>query len=152
MRLLVVSVIAVFAGFLLQQSLRPTVEQLEFDATAAWNAGDAKLAELLARRVLARDTQSDRAFDVLTQVAMHEARPELQIAVAQAQRRPGTSAAAGLIQAGHLAFSYNMIRLAELYWSQALTDSVLALQAHQRLTTVFGLRLDPETMQQRLVA
>lgn len=151
MKIIVVSVVAAVVGFCVQFWMRPTVADLEFEATLAWNSGNTQRAEEVSRKVLARDVQSERAGAVLGQIAIHSNRPALQIALAEIEQ-PGVNPGAQLAHLGTVAMSVSLLRPAEEFLLQSLAMDSGNPRLHRRLVTLAGLRLDADTMKERLLA
>ncbi len=151
MNRLVMSILALALGYAGRHWPRPAVAELEFEATSAWNNGQVDLAERLARRALSREPTATRAKDVLTQISYHRNLPELRLAVALAPDEQPHAAADRFMKAGSVALSLNLARLADGYWKTGLTQDNRASSLHHRRSTLAGARLDPYSMQQRLL-
>lgn len=149
---MILSVCALIAGGVLQHVLQATPQQLEIQASTAWNQGDVQSAESLARRALFEAPESIRACDVLIQVALHDGRPDLQAAATAARSKGLGRELDGLLAAGDVAVGSNLLRLAELYWTEGLRQNSADVRLHQRLTAIAGMRLDLASMQARLLA
>lgn len=149
---MIVSICALLGGWALQQFLQPTPQQLEVQASAAWNAGDVQSAEMFARRALFQMPESTRACDVLIQVARHDGRPDLQAAATQARSLAMGRELDGQLAAGDIAISNNLLRLAQHYWEAGLLMKPDDIRLHQRLTALAGMQLDFQSMQDRLLA
>ena len=135
----------------MQHFIQPTPQQLEIQASTAWNDGDVQSAETLARRTLYQLPQSTRACDVLIQVARHDARPDLEAAATEARSKALGRDLDGLLAAGDVAVTHNLLRLAEHYWEEGLQLNSVDLRLHKRLTAIAGMRLDLPSMQNRLL-
>lgn len=151
-RIGVYSILAVLFGYGLQWLWRPTVQEVELQATQAWNAGDIETAEQRARQALGRSSDASRAREILTQLAVSLDRPALHMALTETAGG-GDSSTSSLVAVGDVALSYHLLRLAEEYWTAALREGSLSQkdQAHRQLTVAAGIRLDADAMQQRLL-
>lgn len=131
--------------------VQPTSQQLELEASVAWNTGDVESAERLSRRALYRNPNSLRACDVLIQVAHHNQRPELQAAATEMKWAALNRSIYGMLAAGDSALKNNILRIAEHYWNKGLRLNPSDTRFHQRLTTLAGMQLNVTVMQDRLL-
>jgi len=133
-------------GVLTGISFRSSTEALEFQVTQMWNQGNVEESERLARRILGRNNDSQRAYEVLKQVASHDGKPLTKVAILMT--RPGSSEQlyGRFIQAGDLALQYNYAKVAEDAWNQALKLDQNGVLAHNRLVSITALRLDSEKL------
>lgn len=151
MKTAIVTLLSIVIGYGAQRWLRPTVADVELEATAAWNSGDAASAERLARNALARDPESDQACRILEQVAFHSGRPELQVAIAAVQSKKALSEGDRLAEIGNVAMSQNLLRVAQHYWSEGLLVEPANLRLHHGMVTLAALQLSPDRMGERLL-
>lgn len=149
-RLFIASVAAIGIGAALQAWTRPSVEDLEVEATIAWNKGDEETAEHLARAILARDPQSQHAQEVMQQLAFHTPRPALVIAL-EALRTSESDVVSRSLRIGDAAMSQNMLRVAESFWQEGLKSDPSHEGLRARLITLAGIRLDPQGMLHQLL-
>lgn len=145
------SIIAIVCGYVLQTWLRPSVEELTIQATLAWNAGEIRQAEKLARSALARSGDGSSARDVLIQVAAHDANPMLHVAVLLSVPEDSSTGPQSRYEAGEVAFRAGYAAVAERCWrdSQRLLPGFAA--AHDRLIMLAGIRLDPASLSKILM-
>jgi tetratricopeptide (TPR) repeat protein len=135
-----------FCGILAGFAFRPSTKTLETIATEAWNRGNAPESEHLARRILARNDQSDRAYEILNQVASHDGKPLMKVAILLTRADDSNQAYGRCIQAGDLALRYHYAAVAEDSWNRALQLDSQRELASQRLISLAALRLDSEKL------
>jgi tetratricopeptide (TPR) repeat protein len=152
MKRLVASLFAILLGYLAQCSTRPTVAELQYEATAAWNSGRIDLAEEFSRRAMAKEPAAVRAQEVLTQIAVELNQPELRLALSLAPTGAPREPAQRFLEIGSVALSLNLARVANDFWMTGLTHNRRSMSLHHRLLTLAGARLDPHGMKQRLQA
>lgn len=136
------SLCGIVAGF----SLRASSGDLEIEATKAWNQGNASKSEHLARRILARNDQSDRAYEILNQVASHDGKPLMKVAILLTRADQTHQTYDRYIQAGDLALQHHYAAVAEDAWNRALRFDQKRKIARQRLISISALRLDSENL------
>ena len=149
-RLILASFAAAGLGVVIQTLTRASVGDLETQATLAWNAGDTDAAEILARRALVRDPQSQRAQEVLQQLTLHSPQPALVVAL-EVLRTDEQSPVDQALRNGETALGQDLLRVAEAFWEEGLERDPNQAVLRARLVTLAGIRLDPQTMLTQLL-
>lgn len=144
MRRSLLVIAALLGGVFLRLGTRPSVEEIEFEATQAWNVGDVPRAESLARQALGRSRTSERARLVLSQVAAHDARPLLNVSLLLDIPAELPQAAESRFRAGDIAFQNDYASLAERAWKDVIELDPHHPQTFDRLTALAGIRMDRE--------
>lgn len=150
MKLLLVSAVCLGLGVALHRAQRPTAEELELQATLAWNENRYDDAERLARRALGRKPLSSRAREVLIQVSHAENRPEIPLALTLGDLQH-TDASEGVYrELGQMAMARDLLRVADDFIAAGVRKFPRNRGFHHQYVALSGLRLDAEEMQQRL--
>jgi tetratricopeptide (TPR) repeat protein len=137
-------------GFGAHRLQRTSLSDLERQATEAWNRRDLAAAEALSRQALGRDDQAPRAREVLQQVGVVLRRPEIPLAFAMEARRNPQRLDSALSDAGRLALSNNLFRLADESFHEAVQRLPSSTSLQRQYVALSGLRLEAEVMQNRL--
>ncbi|MEO2028869.1 MAG: hypothetical protein ABGZ23_23585 [Fuerstiella sp.] len=143
---LILAVVFCAAGVGLRMAVRPSPEDLAEQAGIAWNDGDVGRAEDLARSALGRSPGIKLARDVLIQVAAHDGRPLLEVAVLLDTNVEFGSAAHSQFRAGEVAYAHNYAAVAERAWRQAIAADPRNGPAYDRLIGLASVRLHHEQL------
>ena len=145
------SVLFMIAGFVLQTFNRATVQDLEYEASVAWNETNLAVAEQMAREALGRDQNSVRAKEILSKLAEPLRRPEIELALTLGDQNRKELAEKQLAEAGRIALSRSLFRVANEFFSEGVRRSPKNSLLQQQYATLPGLQLDAEEMQTRLI-
>lgn len=151
MKTVFLSLMFLIAGFVLQTFNRPTVEDLEYEASVAWNETDLVRAEQLARQALGRNPDSDRAKEILSKLAEPLRRPEIELALALGNQNREELSETQLAQAGRIALSGSLFRVANQLFSDGVHRYPRSALLQRQYASLPGLQLDAEEMQTRLI-
>jgi hypothetical protein len=151
MKIVFVSLLFMFAGFVFQAFERPTVEDLEYEASVAWNETNLVVAEQLARQALGRNPDSVRAKEILSKLAEPLQRPEIELALTLGEQNRTELKEKQLADAGRIALSRSLFRVADEFFSEGVRQSPKNALLQQQYATLPGLQLDAEKMQTRLI-
>lgn len=151
MKTVLLSLIFLVAGFLLQTFNRPTVEDLEYEASVAWNETNLAVAEQKAREALGRNPDSVRAREILSKLAEPLRRPEIELALTLGNQNRRELSEKQLAEAGRIALSRSLFRVANELFSEGVQRSPKNALLQQQYATLPGLQLDAEEMQTRLI-
>jgi tetratricopeptide (TPR) repeat protein len=151
MKSLLLSIIFLIAGFMLQTFNRPTVEDLEYKASVAWNETNLAVAEETARQALGRNPDSVRAKEILSKLAEPLRRPEIELALTLGDQNRTELKEKQLADAGRIALSRSLFRVANELFSEGVRRSPKNALLQQQYATLPGLQLDAEEMQTRLI-
>lgn len=150
MKLFLLSAACLGIGFVAHLMQRPSISDLEQQATVAWNEGRLEAAEGLARAALGRKSDSVRAREVLLQLSHAQLRPEIPLTLALADYASGKSQERTLAELGRMALSCNLFRLADGYFAEGVDRFPKNGAIQRQYVAISGLRLDAEEMQRRL--
>ena len=151
MKIVLLSLLFMIAGFVLQTFNRPPVEDLEYEASVAWNETNLARAEQLARQALGRNSDSVRAKEILSKLAEPLRRPEIELALALGNQDRKDLKETQLAQAGRIALSGSLFRVANELFAEGVRRSPKNSLLQQQYATLPGLQLDAEEMQTRLI-
>ena len=145
------SLLFLMAGFAMQTFNRPAVEDLEYEASVAWNETNLAVAEQTAREALGRNPDSVRAKEILSKLAEPLQRPEIELALTLGNRDRKELTEKQLAEAGRIAMSRRLFRVANELFSEGVRRSPKNASLQQQYSTLPGLQLDAEEMQTRLI-
>lgn len=151
MKTVILSLLFMTAGFMLQTFNRPTVEDLEYEASVAWNDTNLAVAEQTAREALGRNPESARAKEILSKLAEPLRRPEIELALTLGDQNRKELTEKQLADAGRIALSRSLFRVANELFSEGVRRSPKNALLQQQYATLPGLQLDAEEMQTRLI-
>jgi tetratricopeptide (TPR) repeat protein len=151
MKTVILSLLFMIAGFMLQTLNRPTVEDLEYEASVAWNETNLAVAEQSAREALGRNPDSVRAKEILSKLAEPLQRPEIELALTLGDQSRKELTEKQLADAGRIALSRSLFRVANELFSEGVRRSPKNALLQQQYATLPGLQLDAEEMQTRLI-
>ncbi len=151
MKSVILSLLFLVAGFSLQTYNRPPVEDLEYEASVAWNETNLASAEQFARQALGRNPNSDRAKEILSKLAEPLRRPEIELALAIGNQNRETLNETQLAQAGRIALSGSLFRVADQLFSEGVHRNPQSALLQRQYASLPGLQLDAEEMQTRLI-
>jgi tetratricopeptide (TPR) repeat protein len=151
MKTVILSLLFMIAGFMLQTFNRPTVEDLEYEASVAWNDTNLAVAEQTAREALGRNPDSARAKEILSKLAEPLRRPEIELALTLGDQNRKELTEKQLAEAGRIALSRSLFRVANELFSEGVRRSPKNALLQQQYATLPGLQLDAEEMQTRLI-
>ena len=151
MKLCMLSLVCVCIGFAIQNRQWRSAEELEVNATHAWNQGDVEGAERIARRALARSSEAKRAREILRALAVPTGRPMLQLATVTEDLPASLTQRQQLIDAGRTALSWNLLRVADAYFERGVQLYPQDNSLQQQYVSISGLQLDAARMQRRLL-
>lgn len=150
MKFIVLAAVCLALGYGLHGLQRPSVEDLEVQATVAWNERKLTIAEQQARRALGRDPQAARAREVLLRLSEVLQRPELTLAILLDETTNSTSEQS-LSELGRLALAAHWFRLADEFFVTGVRQFPESTALQRQRVALSGLRLDSEEMQHRLM-
>lgn len=145
------SIVAIGVGVCLRLATRPSVEQLEIDATLAWNNGSVFEAEELAREALGRSSEAARARQVLSQVAEHDSNPLLAVAALLSVPKEDSQAAESCYLAAEIAYQNDFATMAEQACLKSLECDPNYALAYERLLGLAVARLESERVRELLM-
>jgi len=151
MKFLLLSILFVIAGFVFQTFRRPTVEELEYQASVAWNAKNLAEAEQLARQALGRSGNSMRAQEILTKLAGPLQRPEIELALVIGSKDLSKLIEPQFAEAGRVALYGNLFRVADQLFAQGIEKYPGSYSLQRQYASLPGLQLNAEEMQKRLM-
>ena len=151
MKIVLLSLLFMIAGFVLQTFNRPTVEDLEYEASVAWNETNLAVAEQRAREALGQNPDSARAKEILSKLAEPLRRPEIELALTLGNQDRMELKEKQLADAGRIALSRSLFRVADEFFSEGVRQSPKNALLQQQYATLPGLQLDAEEMQTRLI-
>lgn len=151
MKAVFLSLIFLIVGFVLQTFNRPTVEDLEYEASVAWNETNLSVAEESARQTLGRNPDSVRAKEILSKLAEPLRRPEIELALALGNQNREELNETQLAQAGRIALSGSLFRVANQLFSDGVHRYPRSALLQRQYASLPGLQLDAEEMQTRLI-
>lgn len=151
MKLIILAVACLTLGYGLQRFQRPGVEELELQATVAWNEKNLTVAEERSRQALGRNPDAPRAREVLFRLSEVLRRPEIPLAIliGEHERHPSERS---LTELGRSAMASQWFRLADDYFATGVRQFPRNETLQRQRVALSGLRLDAEGMQQRLLA
>ncbi|HET6425217.1 MAG TPA: hypothetical protein VFG20_16130 [Planctomycetaceae bacterium] len=149
MKYIVLSLICLGLGYGLQRGQRTDVDELEVQATVAWNERNLAVAERQARRAFGQRHDAVRAREVLLRLSDVLERPEIQLAILLDERE-GRGAEQALSDLGRVALASNWFRLADEYFTTGASQFPKNEALQRQVVAISGLRLDAEEMQRRL--
>jgi len=150
MKYLALSAVCLGLGYWLQRLQSPGVEELELQATVAWNERNLAIAERQARRAFGKSPEALRAREVLFRLSDVLQHPEIQLAVLLGEREAARSPERSLSELGRLALASHWFRLADEYFAAGVRQFPRNEALQRQTVALSGLRLDAEEMQRRL--
>lgn len=150
MKYIVLTVVCLGLGYGWQRGQRANVEDLEIQATVAWNERNLGRAEQQARRAFGINREAARAREVLLRLSDVLQRPEIQLAILLGDRE-GRGAEQALSEVGRLAMAANWFRLADGFFMDGVRQFPQNEALQRQAVAISGLRLDAEEMQRRLL-
>lgn len=151
MKSVTLSLLFLVAGFVLQTYNRSPVEDLEYEASVAWNETNLARAEQFARQALGRNPDSVRAKEILSKLAEPLRRPEIELALALGNQDRRELKETQLAQAGRIALSGSLFRVADQLFSEGVQRYPRSALLQRQYASLPGLQLDAEEMQKRLI-
>ncbi|MFO1003228.1 MAG: tetratricopeptide repeat protein [Planctomycetaceae bacterium] len=151
MKLIIFSAIFFITGFVLQTLNRPPVEDLEYEASVAWNETNLTVAEQMARQALGRNPASVRAQEILNKLAEPLRRPEIELALKLGGQNRHELKEKQFAEAGRIALSGSLFRIANQLLFEGLQQYPRSAVLQHQYSTLPGLQLDAEQMQTRLI-
>ncbi len=151
MKIIFLSILCMIGGFVGQSFTRPAVEQLEYEASVAWNETKLAEAEQLARQALGRSENSTRAKEILSKLAGPLQRPEIELALVIGNQNPSEFTERQFTEAGRIAMYGNLFRIADELFSQGITKYPRSQVLQRQYASLPGLQLNAEEMQIRLI-
>lgn len=142
--LVLVSIVGVLVGAGMRLGLRPSIEDQERAAQEALRHGNLDVAEELARVVLGRSPEAQRAREVLVRAARMQGKTSMLVALYRDVPVAADGAARARFQAGEVAFQAGLARVAEESWEEALALEPGLVPAYDRLIALAGIRQDTE--------
>jgi len=151
MKIIFLSILCVIGGFVGQSFTRPAVEELEYEASVAWNETKLADAERLARQALGRSEESARAKEILSKLAGPLQRPEIELALVIGNQNRSEFTEAQFIEAGRMALYGNLFRVADELFLQGVKKHPRSQVLQRQYASLPGLQLNAEEMQNRLL-
>jgi len=151
MKFLFLSILFAIGGFVIQTFRRPTVEELEYQASVAWNETKLAEAEQLARQALGRSESSSRAKEILSKLAGPLQRPEIELALAIGNQNRSELTEAQFTEAGRIAMHGSLFRIADQLFAQGIKKYPGSYSLQRQYASLPGLQLNAEEMQTRLI-
>jgi len=151
MKFLFLSILFAIGGFVIQTFRRPTVEELEYQASVAWNETKLAEAEQLARQALGRSESSSRAKEILSKLAGPLQRPEIELALVIGNQNRSELTEAQFTEAGRIAMQESLFRIADQLFAQGIKKYPGSYSLQRQYASLPGLQLNAEEMQTRLI-
>ena len=151
MKFLLLSILFAIAGFVFQIFRRPAVEELEYQASVAWNETKLTEAEQLARQALGRNENSSRAKEILSNLAGPLQRPEIELALVIGNQDLSTLTEPQFAEAGRIALYGNLFRVADRLFAHGIEKYPGNYSLQRQYASLPGLQLNAEEMQKRLM-